>query len=130
MFLSFSRGLSWGFKTALYYELRLSVPSSNPQHGGSGKRLCLILPMFILPNYLPTYLPTSIYIYSYLPIHLSVYLSTYLFCCPYNLSFQGSLPIFLYCFSVYLFNILFLIVPLPRIPLSSFSAFSGVLFVS
>ena len=61
---------------------------------------------------------------------LSVYLSTYLFCWPYNLSFPGSLPSsFVSRFSVYLFSILFLIVPLPRVPFSSFSTFSGLLFV-
>jgi len=61
-----------------------------------------------------------------LPTHLSVYLSTYLFCCPYNLFFPGSLPIFLSRFSVYLKSY-FLIVSLSLIPFSSFSTFSGLL---
>jgi hypothetical protein len=85
--------------------------------------------LYLCSASLPIYLPISMSIYSYFPTHLSVYLSIYLFCSPYNLSFPGSLLIFVSRFSVCLFNILFLIVPLPLIPFSSFYTFSGPLLV-
>lgn len=72
------------------------------------------------------YLHNSMSIHSYLPTHISVYLSTYIFCCPYNLSFPGSLPIFVSRFSVYLTSY-FLIVPLSSIPFSCFFTFSSLL---
>ena len=74
VFLSFIRGLPWGFETAVYYELSLSVPSSNTQHGGSGNRLRLIVPTFSLPTYLPTYFHVYLLVLAYTPICLSIYI--------------------------------------------------------
>ena len=108
MFLSFSRGLSWGFETALYYELRLSVPSSSPQQGRSGNRLCLILPTFILPTYLPTcfhVLSTHTCLHTYLFIYLHTYSAVLIICLFKALYLFSYLVLCTYsvlCFSLFL----------------------------
>jgi len=107
VFLSFSRGLSWGFETALYYVLRLPVPSSNPQHGGSGKRLCLILPMLILPTHLPTYLLLCLSTRTCLHTYLFIYLHTYsalLIICLFQALYLFSYLVFLCAYSIFCFS--------------------------